>query len=163
MEFGEAERMARGLIGDFGLAAWTFGWNWRKRALGLCRYRERRIELSRWFVQANGEEMVRETVLHEIAHALAGEKAGHGAKWKAMCLRVGCKPERCDKGEAVMPKGRWGATCGSCGKEYWRHKRPAKGARYWCRGCGAERGAVKFYLSGQWSVAGGQEKKAADH
>src|SRR4051794_12385578 len=102
MEFGEAERAARDLMLLFGLADWDFAWNWRKRALGLCRYRERRIELSRWFVKANGEEMVRETVLHEIAHALAGEKAGHGDRWKAMCVKVGCKPERCDRGEAVM-------------------------------------------------------------
>ena len=31
--------------------------------------------------------------------------------------RVGCKAERCDKGEAVrMPRGRWGGSCAGCGK-----------------------------------------------
>src|ERR1039458_1461278 len=100
MEFGEVERVGRELIAAHGLVEWGFGWNWRKRALGLCRYRERRIELSRDFVRANEMGIVRETILHEIAHALAGEKAGHGARWKEMCARVGCKAERCDKGEA---------------------------------------------------------------
>src|SRR3954469_8503976 len=151
MQLDDAARMARELMGEFGLngsglfgwgATWEFGWNRRKRSLGLCRYRERRMELSVHFVTANGEGEVRETILHEIAHALAGEKAGHGPKWKAMCGRVGCKPERGAHGGAVMPRGRSQAACPACGKEYWRHRRPARRARYWCRGCGPERGAV---------------------
>jgi predicted SprT family Zn-dependent metalloprotease len=123
---------------------WHFAWNRRKRSLGLCRYHQKRIELSLHFVLANDEAQVRETVLHEIAHALAGEKAGHGPAWKTMCLRVGCKPERCDKGVAVMPTGRWQAQCPTCGKQYHRHRRPQRRARYWCRTCGPERGAVQF-------------------
>jgi predicted SprT family Zn-dependent metalloprotease len=144
MDFQIAELLARELMTRFGIADWTFAWNRRKRSLGLCKYRVKRIELSAHFVAANGVEAVRETILHEIAHALAGEKAGHGPKWKAICLRVGCKPERCDQGEAVMPRGRWVARCGACGKEYWRHRRPAKRARYWCKGCGPDRGTVIF-------------------
>ncbi|MGN6367343.1 MAG: SprT family zinc-dependent metalloprotease [Phycisphaerae bacterium] len=146
MEMLDAERLASELMRAHGVGDWAFGWNRRKRALGLCRYQQRRIELSAHFVRVNGEEIVRDTVLHEIAHALAGQRAGHGPKWKAMCLRLGCKPERCDKGEAVMPRGRWEARCPTCGKEYWRHKRPQRGARYWCRTCGPMRGPVQFLM-----------------
>ena len=130
-----------------GIRAWSalrISWNRRKRSLGLCRYRQKRIELSAHFVMANDDAQVRETILHEISHALAGEKAGHGPVWKAMCLRVGCRPERCDQGEAVMPRGRWQARCGACGKEYWRYKRPQRRARYWCKSCGPDLGAVTF-------------------
>jgi predicted SprT family Zn-dependent metalloprotease len=144
MDFAAAEQLARQEMTRCGIGGWAFGWNRRKRSLGLCRYRERRIELSVYFVKANDGEQVRETILHEIAHALAGEKAGHGPLWKAMCQRVGCKPVRCDHGDAVMPKGRWVARCTACGKEYWRHRRPTRRATYWCRGCGPERGAVVF-------------------
>ncbi len=144
MEFAAAALMAREEMTRFGLGNWAFGWNRRKRSLGLCRYREQRIELSVHFVKANDPAQVRETILHEIAHALAGEKAKHGRVWKAMCQRVGCRAARCDDGVAAMPKGRWVARCGSCGKEYWRHRRPARRAKYWCRGCGPERGAVVF-------------------
>jgi predicted SprT family Zn-dependent metalloprotease len=144
MDFAEASRMAREEMNRCGIGEWTFGWNRRKRSLGLCRYRERRIELSAHFVYSNDAAQVRETILHEIAHALAGEKAGHGPLWKEMCRRVGAKPERCDHGVAVMPRGRWVARCGTCGKEYWRHRRPARRAKYWCRGCGPERGMVEF-------------------
>ena len=144
MDFEHAATLARELMTHFGIGDWTFHWNRRKRSLGLCKYRAKRIELSTHFVAANPEAPVRETILHEIAHALAGEKAGHGPKWKAMCVKVGCKPERCDQGEAIMPRGRWTARCNACGKEYWRHRRPAKRARYWCKSCGPERGLVTF-------------------
>lgn len=144
MEFESAARMALELMSQHGVGDWSFAWNRRKRSLGLCRYRTRRIELSYHFVYANEDAQVRETILHEIAHALAGEKAGHGPLWKTMCLRVGCKPERCDQGEAVMPRGRWTARCAACGKEYSRHRRPARQARYWCRKCGPEHGNVTF-------------------
>jgi predicted SprT family Zn-dependent metalloprotease len=147
MDFLTAEHLARDLLRAHGLLNWTFGWNRRKRALGLCRYRERRIELSVHFVQANDLEPVRETVLHEIAHALAGEKAGHGPAWKAVCRRIGCKPERCDNGTAVMPRGRWNAQCPACGKHYSRYRRPQKHARYWCRHCGPTHGPVTFYMT----------------
>jgi predicted SprT family Zn-dependent metalloprotease len=146
MEFVAAEQLARQLLAAHGLSEWSFAWNRRKRSLGLCRYHERRIELSAHFVAYNPIEQVRETVLHEIAHALAGEKAGHGPRWKAMCVRVGCKPERCDRGEAKMPGGRWAGSCPSCGKTYSRHRRPEKAARYWCRPCGPARGVIRFYL-----------------
>jgi predicted SprT family Zn-dependent metalloprotease len=158
MDLTEAARTAAGCMEEFGLADWGFAWNRRKRSLGLCRYHERRIELSIHFVRANEPCHVRETILHEIAHALAGEKAGHGPLWKATCLRVGCKPERCDKGEAIMPRGRWTGSCGSCGKEYWRYRRPARRARYWCRKCGQQRGAIVFATAQQSSPATGASR-----
>lgn len=144
MEFDGAATLARELLGRFGLEGWTFAWNRRKRSLGLCRYRDRQIELSVYFVKGNGEELVRETILHEIAHALAGEEAVHGPKWKAMCARVGCHPVRCEGGQAVMPRGRWMARCPGCGMVYHRHRRPGRRATYWCTNCGPERGAVEF-------------------
>jgi predicted SprT family Zn-dependent metalloprotease len=146
MEHREAETLARELMNAHGVGDWTFGWNRRKRALGLCRYHERRIELSMYFVRDNGLDSIRDTILHEIAHALAGQRAGHGPRWKAACIKLGCKPDRCDKGDAVMPRGRWVARCPRCTKEYWRHKRPLKNARYWCRTCGPATGQVQFFL-----------------
>jgi predicted SprT family Zn-dependent metalloprotease len=147
MDLDGAAALAKELMGRFGLASWTFRWNRRKRSLGLCRYRERQIELSMYFVKANGEELVRETVLHEIAHALAGVKAAHGPLWKAMCAKVGCHPVRCEGGVAVMPRGRWVAQCTACGKVYHRFRQPGREAKYWCVNCGPERGQVTFHAA----------------
>ncbi len=143
MDLWAASSLARRLMDEHGLQRWAFRFNHRKRALGLCVHHERRIELSLPFVRANDEELVRDTVLHEIAHALAGFDAGHGPVWKEVCRRIGAKPERCcDK--AAMPAGTWRAACPSCGREYHRHRRPARHCTYACRACGHERGALTF-------------------
>ena len=42
--------------------------------------------------EANRTEF-RDTVLHEIAHAIAGLRAGHGPEWKRIAIMVGAKPE----------------------------------------------------------------------
>lgn len=42
-------------------------------------------------VLGHGAKEVHETILHEIAHALAGPGAGHGPKWREMARRVGAR------------------------------------------------------------------------
>lgn len=143
MDLVAAAKLAQTLMRDHGLVDWSFRFNTAKRQLGVCRYATRRIELSRHFVAANGEPAVRDTVLHEIAHALAGPEAGHGERWKAQCRRLGCAPERLDR-EAVMPRGRWRARCAGCGQSFHRHRRPMRGRTYACRRCGPERGRLRF-------------------
>jgi predicted SprT family Zn-dependent metalloprotease len=137
------QSLALQLMAQHGLADWSFGFNRRKRTLGLCWYRRQRIELSLHFTLANDEPLVRDTILHEIAHALAGEKAGHGPRWKALCTQIGCKPERCDR-SAAMPPGRWRAACPGCGHEFSRHRRPRRDRTYACRTCGPGKGRIVF-------------------
>ncbi|MBK5963900.1 sprT domain-containing protein [Thiocystis minor] len=73
------------------LHAWTFGWNVRKRAHGLCRYDRRRIELSAPLTEREPEvSLILNTIRHEIAHALAGPKTGHGPVWRHWADQVGC-------------------------------------------------------------------------
>jgi len=44
-------------------------------------------------VRANLEDGLVETMLHEIAHAIAGEDdRGHGRVWQAACRRIGGTP-----------------------------------------------------------------------
>lgn len=143
MDPGSAARLARHLMDEHGLRGWTFGFNRRKRGLGLCRYDPRRIELSLYFIAANGEAAIRDTLLHEIAHALAGSRAGHGPRWKAVCVRIGARPERCDT-TARMPRGAWRGDCPGCGHTYSRHRRPLAKRHYACRRCGPERGRIVF-------------------
>src|SRR3979411_379819 len=75
--WAQAEALA--LMGRWGLSNWQFGFNRRKRAFGLCRFPHGvspgRIELSVYAIECNSEDELRDTILHEIAHALAGEEA----------------------------------------------------------------------------------------
>jgi predicted SprT family Zn-dependent metalloprotease len=142
MDRWDAAALARQLLTKHGLTDWTFAFNRRKRAMGLCRFEQRRIELSIHFATANDEAAVRDTLLHEIAHALAGPAAGHGPKWQRICRQIGASPDRL--GEAAMPPGRWIATCPGCGHQYERHRRPPSGYHYACSRCGHKRGKLQF-------------------
>jgi len=146
MKPDDAKMLAQQLMRHYHLHDWTFAWNRRKRALGMCFWGKKQIELSLPFVQRNDEAAVRDTILHEIAHALAGQKAGHGPAWKRICRQIGATPERCDN-TAEMPKGKWVAKCPGCQKEFSRHRRPLKKARYSCRTCGLAKGELKFYMN----------------
>lgn len=87
-------------------SGWTFRWDHARCRLGSCRYDRKQITLSRYFVACNPhlDDQARDTILHEIAHALAwmnsGER-GHGRAWKAWCLQVGAMPRASARGEQL--------------------------------------------------------------
>jgi predicted SprT family Zn-dependent metalloprotease len=139
-------KLALELMARHGLHDWTFAFNRRKRAMGLCRYAVRTIELSIYLVDRNGLDEIRDTILHEIAHALVGREHGHDALWKRKCLEIGAKPERC--GQADMPAGRWRARCGSCCQVFSRHRRPKRLQGWFCRTCGPQRGGLAWRVDG---------------
>ena len=41
----------------------------------------------------DNEEDIKDTVLHEIAHAIVGCNHHHDYVWRACCNKIGCKPE----------------------------------------------------------------------
>ncbi|MBF0238008.1 MAG: SprT-like domain-containing protein [SAR324 cluster bacterium] len=78
---------------------WQRGWrfeldNARRRA-GNCRYRAKKITMSRGFVRSAGNVEITDTLLHEIAHALVGPSHGHDNVWRAKAQELGCSGERC--------------------------------------------------------------------
>ena len=147
-----AQEMATGLMGLHGLSGWMFAFNSNLRRAGVCRHpfvrknvsRPGTIELSAHFVNLNDEAEVRDTILHEIAHALAGKGHGHNAVWRKKCLEVGARPERCYGEHVEMPKGKWSASCPSCSKVFHRHRRPKAHRVIWCAKCGRENGLLKW-------------------
>jgi predicted SprT family Zn-dependent metalloprotease len=140
--------LGRALLNAHGLTAWEFGFNSNVRRAGVCFYPHRgepgRIELSVHFTQHNTDDEVRDTLLHEIAHALVGPGHGHDGVWKAKCRAIGAKPDACYGDEVEMPRGRWRATCPGCATEFDRHRRPARPGGWHCRPCGPTAGALKW-------------------
>jgi predicted SprT family Zn-dependent metalloprotease len=135
--------MALQLMAEDGLDDWRFAFNHRKQAMGLCVYDRKTIELSIYFVERdNPVEEIRDTILHEIAHALVGPGHGHDRVWKRKCLEIGARPKRC--GEADMPDGRWRALCCSCGKQFHRHRKPKRVTGWFCRACGPTKGRLAW-------------------
>ena len=114
---------------------WSFGFNKARRGFGVCRHRSRddrsaggRIELSLPIVLLNGEREVGATVRHEIAHALAGFRAGHGPAWVRIAKLCGDDGRRCYSDEVETPDLPWIAECPGCGREVGR-TRPVKPGR----------------------------------
>ena len=89
----EVAAQARELMDEHGLREWTFRFSAARGRLGECREGEKLIRLSRRHAVNDGPEEVKDTILHEIAHALAGAKARHGPVWKAVAVRLGATPK----------------------------------------------------------------------
>jgi len=108
---------------------WTFEYNTRKRAAGLCNYTYKTIYLSKYLVTQNLEKGLEfeNTLRHELAHALDGAMGGrnhHNNVWKAIARNVLCTAERCYKSSDIGDtKSKYTLVCDTCKKETASHKR----------------------------------------
>lgn len=126
MDLNSAADLATGLIGAHGLQGWGFRFDRARVRAGACHHTTRTITLSPWITAAHDESQVRETLLHEIAHALVGPRHGHDTVWRAQARAIGASGERCYQGgdEPVVP-GRWQGRC-AAGHVVHRHRRPTR-------------------------------------
>jgi predicted SprT family Zn-dependent metalloprotease len=116
--------MAEWAMGEhLDLNEWTFGWDSAKRRLGVCKYDQKLISLSRYFVDFHSEDEIDQVMRHEIAHALAGPKAGHGPKWKKIASEIGYKHEKISGDEIGNATAKLIGTCPN-GHVVYRHRKP---------------------------------------
>lgn len=85
------EENALNVLDQTGLTdlGWTFRWNSQRSNAGMCKYNHKRIEVSAVIAEYVSPESTWNTVLHEVAHALAGPYAGHGPTWQKICKDLG--------------------------------------------------------------------------
>jgi len=119
----EAAKYASKKLNEHGLSdrGWTFKFNNNKRRHGVCKYWDRRIELS-LHALALGKESCMNTILHEVAHALV-PGANHGPRWKRKAIEIGCNGKRCASA-TLNVKPSWVGKCRECGFVYNYHRRP---------------------------------------
>ena len=144
MNLFEARHLATSLLKAHGLHDWSFRFDHARRRFGSCQPRRKIITLSRALTLLNGVDQVRDTILHEIAHALTpGDN--HGPKWKAMCRRIGAKPLRCYTQDEVVAPARRAAPfqigCTTC--SWWVDRRRRTRRTLICKTCGSK---VKYRL-----------------
>ena len=140
MELKEAEKQAKALMTAHGVGHIPFAFDNGKRRLGATHFRTIgnttlpiKISLSRHYVVLLPEDEIRDVVLHEIAHALAGKDAGHGPLWRVAARKVGAKAQRC-----AVPSARPAAPiegrCPKCDVKVSEHHRMPR-AKYVHRTC----------------------------
>lgn len=118
-------RMAEELIDAHLDSSWTFAFdNARKRA-GACDETRKRITLSRYLSARYDDETNRQTLLHEVAHALAGVRAGHGAAWKLIARDIGYTGGVTHSGETATELAPWVGVC-PAGHVAYRHRRATR-------------------------------------
>ncbi|MEL7975315.1 SprT-like domain-containing protein [Isoptericola sp. F-RaC21] len=125
MDRDDAARLARGLMAEHRLSGWTFRFDGARRRAGLCRYDRREISLSGPLTELYDEADVREVVLHEIAHALAGARHGHDAVWRATARSIGSTGRRVVREDSPEVEGDWVGLC-PAGHRVTRFRRPQR-------------------------------------
>jgi predicted SprT family Zn-dependent metalloprotease len=88
---------------------WSAAYDNSRTCAGMCVFRSRTLSFSRHLIARASAEEMRDTVLHEIAHALAGPRHGHNSKWREIALRIGCNGVRCHDIQLAPP--RWIYRC----------------------------------------------------
>ena len=81
------------LMIEHGLSDWKLDIVNKRTTLGETYYRTKTIELSQRFILVSTKDEFRETMLHEIAHALIGPGYAHGPVFVEKCLAIGGNPE----------------------------------------------------------------------
>jgi predicted SprT family Zn-dependent metalloprotease len=124
MDPNKAARMTWDLLEEHGLDEWSFKWSRAKRFFGFCHYTSKQIVLSIYLTELNDEPEVRNTILHEIAHALCGPGAGHNSHWQRVAREIGCDGKRLyDHTKVKAPQPRFLGICPECGKPHPAHRR----------------------------------------
>ena len=146
----EVKNLTLALMEEHGLnwPTWGFRLTRHKLVLGRCmynRYGGGTIEISKNFLHLPFEK-IRDTILHEIAHALAGHLAGHGPEWKRVCRRIGALPnEKADLLSEERVTFKWTGVCPNNPNHMMkRHALTSKGKRYACAKCCREHNGGVF-------------------
>jgi len=109
----------------FGTGTWSFGFDHAKRRAGLCDYAKRRITVSRHLAARFDDDEIHQVLLHEVAHALAGVHAGHGASWRRVARELGYVGGRTHDGGIAHELASWIGVC-PAGHEHARFRRPTR-------------------------------------
>ena len=119
---------------------------------GKAYHWENRVKLNRFLLRQNPEEMVNQTLPHEIAHVITHiqypfAQKSHGPEWQSVMRMFGLVPDTCHNydtsnvGTWKLKRFEWLCPCGSKPMTAIRHKRALKNIRergnsgYTCRKC----------------------------
>lgn len=124
-ELSRVRSWADALIASHLDASWSFAFDNAKRRAGLCDYSRQRISVSKYLAARYDDDTNHQTLLHEVAHALAGPAAGHGPAWRRVARSLGYVGGTTHHGETAEELAPWVGVC-PAGHVAYRHRRPSR-------------------------------------
>jgi len=106
-------------------SSWSFGFDNAKTRAGLCNYTTKRITVSKYLAARYEDDEIHQVLLHEVAHAIAGTRAGHGARWKTIAAELGYEGKRLHDGAIANEFAPWLGTC-PAGHVHYRYRTPTR-------------------------------------
>lgn len=151
------EQRVRELVDHFaaeqGLTKYSVVFSKSKSLLGRCHYvvpvydsylkyqpfkSTVKLEFSTYWMEHAPLEEVIDTILHELAHGLAGPRAKHGPEWKSVAKSLGCTPKASTDfslpQEVKESTSKWRGTCPN-GHKTFSNRLTDKGRRKSCGRC----------------------------
>ncbi len=105
--------------------SWTFAFDTAKTRAGLCNFTSKTISVSRYLASRYEDDEIHQVLLHEVAHAIAGTRAGHGPRWKAVAVDLGYEGRRLHDGAIASELAPWVGAC-PAGHLHYRYRRPSR-------------------------------------
>lgn len=117
---------ARSTLDQHGLSDWSVRWDHAKRRAGCCVHSRREISFSATLARIYPPETMRDVVLHEVAHALAGPRHQHDRHWKRIAAHLGARPRALLPADLPTPPPAWVGRCPRCGTGKQLHSAPRR-------------------------------------
>lgn len=128
LSFAEIEKFALYKIKQHLSSEWRFEFSDKMtNAFGYC-YSTKVIRLSSIYTKLNIKffHLIKDIILHEIAHGMQYEKEGiisHNKNWKKHCIEIGAIPKtRFSAYDVTCPCDKWAFRNSVCGKVYEYHE-----------------------------------------
>ena len=140
MDLGEARKVAVEMLCDSGLTSkgWTFYFDNATGRAGQTNFYEKSITLTCLGTKIASEDDVRQTMLHEIAHALVGCGHAHDSVWLETARSIGYRQDRTMSldteaqrayTQAIADASKWEGRCAISRKVLTRAQRLGKRKR----------------------------------
>jgi predicted SprT family Zn-dependent metalloprotease len=129
----EVLKLGNSYLKTYNLKGWKFNLDRSKKRAGACNFIKKKITVSTHFSVKCSFDVLKNAILHEIAHAIVGQGNGHNDIWKKKALEIGCDGKRCHLIEFTE-----GKYVKYCPKGCWKiemHKKPHAKRQALCKKC----------------------------
>ena len=153
----EVLALARRTLDACGLWEWEVTLDHARRRAGACHFGDKRISFSRYLLPLYDAGAAREVVLHEVAHAQAGPRAGHGRRWQQAVKALGGRAQRTIAPDAPSLTAPWVGVC-KAGHRVERFRTPTRVLA--CSKCSRDFRTENIFT---WTYRGGSPRHHPDY